>query len=72
MTQAKLFWLSHRRIADANSAMLDLLYGPNPITDSELSKLIASRPERYQRFAGYIGKRNESELSRWADDGGRA
>lgn len=57
MTQEQHFWAAHRRISDANEAMMDLLYGPNPITDQELQKLIEKRPATYGRFAGYIGKR---------------
>ena len=37
--------------------MLEMLYGPNPITDDELKKLIEKRPAVYSRFAGYIGTR---------------
>lgn len=48
---------AHDKIADANLAMLDLLYGTNPITDDELRALIERHPERYGRFAGYLGKR---------------
>lgn len=58
MTQLQMFWAAHRKMADANEAMLDALYGPNPITDDELRQLIAKRPEKYAHFAGYLGKRN--------------
>lgn len=56
-TQAHLFARAHDRVADQNMVMLELLYGENPITDAELRNLIAKRPERYERFAGYLGKR---------------
>lgn len=56
-TQAHAFAQAHDNIAGGNEAMLDLLYGANPITDAELRALIAKRPERYGRFAGYLGKR---------------
>lgn len=56
MTQEQHFWAAHRRLADQNEVMLDLLFGPNPITDEELKKLIKKRPA-YARFAGFIGKR---------------
>ncbi|MBA3548827.1 MAG: hypothetical protein H0T76_20280 [Nannocystis sp.] len=58
MTQQQMYLAAERRCADANEAMLDLLFGPNPISDDELSALIAKRPATYGRFAGYIGKRN--------------
>jgi len=44
-------------IAGGNLAMLDLLYGPNPISDDELRALIKKRPETYSRFSSYLGKR---------------
>jgi hypothetical protein len=56
-TQAHAFAAAHDKAADANSTMLELLYGANPISDDELRALIAKRPERYGRFAGYLGKR---------------
>ena len=49
--------MAERKTSEANQAMLGLLYGPNPITDEELAKLIEKRPHIYGRFAGYIGKR---------------
>lgn len=57
MRQIDHFNVAHKRIADANEAMLELLYGSNPITDDELRKLVEKRPDTYGRFAGYIGKR---------------
>lgn len=48
---------ARQQLAAANLTMLDLLFGGNPITDGELRKLIAKRPEVYGRFAGYLGKR---------------
>lgn len=60
-TQLQMFEDARRQIADGNTAMLDMLYGANPITDDELRALIAKRPERYGRFAGYIGKRESRQ-----------
>ena len=56
-SQMRYFYEAHDNIADGNNTMLDLLFGINPISDDELRKLIAKRPERYGRFAGYIGSR---------------
>jgi len=56
-TQMHHFARAHDNIAGGNEVMLELLFGANPITDDELRKLIAKRPERYGRFAGYLGKR---------------
>ena len=50
--------LAHKTpLADKIEAMLDMLYGPNPITDEELGALIRKYPERYKMFEGFIGKR---------------
>ena len=57
-TQARAFAEAHDSIAGGNLVMLDLLFGTNPITDDELTKLIAKRPEHYGRFSGYIGTRS--------------
>ncbi|MBS3648814.1 hypothetical protein KEU06_09370 [Pseudaminobacter sp. 19-2017] len=62
-TQLQHFWEAHRRIADLNEAMLDALFGPNPITDAELRALIEKRPERYGRFAGYLGTRQMEQAA---------
>lgn len=55
-TQKQMSYAAERKAADRNQVMLDLLFGPNPITDDELRALIARRPE-LGIFAGYIGKR---------------
>ena len=59
-TQKDLYYEASRKVSDVDCAMLDLLYGTNPITDEELSKLIKKRPNIYGRFAGYIGKRKKN------------
>lgn len=56
-SQGAHYQASQAQLARANETMLDLLFGPNPITDEELSALIAKRPNVYGRFAGYLGKR---------------
>lgn len=60
MTQYQMFELARRKLADGNLAMLDMLFGVNPITDAELRKLIEKRPAIYGRFAGYLGTRGEA------------
>jgi hypothetical protein len=57
MNQIQKFYQEQRKIADLNMAMMEMLFGVNPITDDELKKLIEKRPHVYGRFAGYIGKR---------------
>lgn len=56
-SQLAAFWRAHRKIADQNEVMLELLFGPNPITDDELRRLIQRDPARYGRFSGYLGTR---------------
>ncbi len=56
-SQMRSFYAAHDNIAGGNEAMLDLLFGSNPITDDELRKLIEKRPNVYGRFSGYLGKR---------------
>lgn len=58
MKPQKQMWReADARAARLNSAMLEMLFGSNPITDDELRKLISRRPHIYGRFAGYLGKR---------------
>ena len=57
-TQIQMFYEQNRKIASLNEAMLNALYGKNPITDQELATLIKKRPHVYGRFEGYLGKRN--------------
>lgn len=56
-SQLQIWEEERRKIASLNDAMLDALYGANPITDDELRALIEKRPSVYGRFAGYLGKR---------------
>lgn len=60
-TQKQLYHAAERKAAEFNLAMLDMLYGENPITDDELRALIVKRPLMYGRFAGYLGKRSQKE-----------
>lgn len=60
LSQAQHFWRAQARIARGDQTMLDLLYGPNTISDDELRELIAKRPEVYKRYKSYLGKRRTS------------
>lgn len=60
-TQIQMYYEARRKIADQNAIMMEMLYGPNPITDDELIALIKKRPQ-YQRFSGYVGKRKIVQL----------
>jgi len=58
-SQEEHFTHPHAKSAGADETMLNLLYGPNPITDDELRKLIAKRPHVYGKYAAYLGKRGQ-------------
>jgi hypothetical protein len=59
MTQIQKYYQAEYKSGQANMVMLELLYGPNPITDTELEALIAKRPHVYGKYAGYLGKRKD-------------
>ena len=55
--QLRMFYAAHDRIAAQNEAFLELASHPtNPMTDDDLRKLIERNPERYGRFANFLGK----------------
>lgn len=56
-SQEEHFSHAHAKSAGADETMLNLLYGPNAISDDELRKLIAKRPHVYGKYAAYLGKR---------------
>lgn len=58
-TQKQMFYDAGHQLAERDELMLSMLFGDNPITDDELKKLIAKRPEKYSRYQGYLGKRGK-------------
>ena len=46
-----------KKTFEQNEIMMEMLFGNNPITDDELKMLIEKHPEKYGRFANFIGKR---------------
>jgi hypothetical protein len=57
LTQAQQFELARRKIAALNAAFMEMVTHPtNPMTREDLEALIARRPERYARFAGFLDK----------------
>ena len=61
-TQQQIFWESHRRIADANDAFMDLINcKENPMTRQDLESLIRRNPARYGRFSGFLDKPPEEQ-----------
>ncbi len=56
-TQYQMFENERRKVAALNALFVELIQHPtNPLTNEDLVKLIARRPEKYGRFAGWIGK----------------
>lgn len=56
-TQMQHWNESHRKVADANNAFMDMVKcESNPMTNQDLERLIARWPERYSRFAGFVGR----------------
>lgn len=56
-SQLELYYQAVRQSTEKDLTMMELLYGPNPLTDQELQALIEKRPYVYERYFGYIGKR---------------
>ena len=55
-TQVQMFYEEQKNIGEANELFMELLNHPtNPLTEQDLIKLVARWPERYGRFAGFIG-----------------
>lgn len=67
-SQEEHFTRAHAKSAGADETMLNLLYGPNPITDDELRKLIAKRPHVYGKYAAYLGKRGSASKHERGDN----
>lgn len=57
LTQLQIFELERRKIAALNEAFMELVnHATNPMTREDLESLIAKRPQRYARFAGFLDK----------------
>jgi hypothetical protein len=57
LTQAQIYEIERRKIASLNEAFMDLVNHPtNPMTREDLKALIIKRPERYERFSGFLDK----------------
>lgn len=62
-TQRQLCSHAEKRLFEQNEAFMDLVKHPtNPMTNQDLERLIARWPERYGRFAGFVGKLKEAPL----------
>ena len=55
LTQLQQYEIARRRLADGNSAFMDLVTRrENPLTREDLVALTARRPAVYSRFAGFL------------------
>ena len=55
-----MFARSHDQVADGNVAFMEIMTGPNPLTPTEIDRLIARNP-RWSRFAGFGTKPTNSK-----------
>ena len=55
--QYQLCWEAHRKSADLNNGIMEIINDPvNPLTNEDLAALIKKRPHVYGRFSGLVGK----------------
>lgn len=53
--QKSMFFNSQERMFRENEAFMDMVNHPtNPMTKTDLERLIARNPERYSRFSGFL------------------
>ena len=56
-SQYQLFWEAHRKSADLNNGIMEIINDPvNPLTNEDLAALIKKRPHVYGRFSGLVVK----------------
>lgn len=58
MNQLQMFYQEQRKIADGDNLMMEMIRN-SEITNDELAELIKKRPEKYGKFAGFVGKIKE-------------
>lgn len=55
--QRRMFYAAQEKTAAENRAFMDAVNDPaNPMTNDDLRKLVERHPDRYGRFAHFIGK----------------
>ncbi len=55
-SQQQLFYEAQRKLGEFDRAFMDLVKDPqNPMTNDDLRVLVKKYPERYGRYAGFIG-----------------
>ena len=52
--QKDMLYEAQHRTAQRDLTFLDIMAGPNPLTQDELKKLVMKDPERYGRYISWI------------------
>ena len=60
MNQVQMFYQEQRKIGEGNDLMMEMIRN-SEITNDELAALVKKRPEKYGRFAGFVGHIKESK-----------
>lgn len=56
-TQKQMLVEAQQKLFDRNNALTEMINDPvNPLTNSDLKRLIERNPERYGVYSGFIGK----------------
>jgi hypothetical protein len=57
MNQLQMFYREQRRIGEKDAIFMELIRHPtNPLTNDDLRKMVARWPDRYGKYAGFVGK----------------
>lgn len=55
--QMQIFYEESRRIGDRDRALMDMIHcKENPLTNDDLRRLVALKPDHYGRYAGLVGR----------------
>lgn len=61
-TQVQMFYEEQSKVAARDHAFVELVNHPtNPLTNQDLERAIARWPERYGRYAGFVGKLKDDD-----------
>lgn len=55
-TQQQMYAQTCRDITERHLIVMNMFHGPNPLTNSDLERLVARFPQRWEQYKGYIGK----------------
>ena len=57
MNQLQMFYEVQRKLGEGDRAFMELVNHPtNPMTNADLKALLERHPDRYSRYAGFVGK----------------